>query len=116
MALSPESQPASQGSPPPTRVNRRASRFAVSWAWCGDRGLLARGEVVLAGAAHRILSIRDRALLSYPVRILVVIAFSVAIYLWAMRAKLPRNEMLLLVNRQAEHGVASVGALAPGSP
>jgi hypothetical protein len=34
---------------------------------------------------------------------LVVIAFSVAIYLWAMRAKLPRNEMLLLVNKQAEH-------------
>lgn len=45
-----------------------------------------------------------------------VIAFSVAIYLWAMRARLPRNEMLLLVNRQAEHGVASVGALLPGHP
>jgi amino acid transporter len=33
--------------------------------------------------------------------ILVVIAFSVIIYLWAMRTKLPRDEMLLLVNRQA---------------
>ena len=33
---------------------------------------------------------------------LVVAAFSVAIYLWAMRTKLPREEMLLLVNRQ--HG------------
>jgi amino acid transporter len=32
---------------------------------------------------------------------LVVIAFSVAIYLWAMRTKLPRDEMLLLVNRQS---------------
>ncbi len=33
--------------------------------------------------------------------ILVVAAFSVAIYFWAMRTKLPRDEMLLLVNRQA---------------
>jgi amino acid transporter len=33
---------------------------------------------------------------------LVVAAFSVAIYLWAMRTKLPRDEMLLLVNKQ--HG------------
>jgi amino acid transporter len=33
---------------------------------------------------------------------LVVAAFSVAIYFWAMRTKLPREEMLLLVNRQ--HG------------
>ena len=32
--------------------------------------------------------------------ILVVAAFSVAIYLWAMRTKLPRDEMLLLVNKQ----------------
>ena len=32
--------------------------------------------------------------------ILVVIAFSVAIYFWAMRTKLPRAEMLLLVNKQ----------------
>jgi len=31
---------------------------------------------------------------------LVVIAFSVGIYLWAMRTKLPRDEMLNLVNRQ----------------
>ena len=34
--------------------------------------------------------------------ILVVAAFSVAIYYWAMATKLPRNEMLNLVNRQ--HG------------
>jgi amino acid transporter len=33
---------------------------------------------------------------------LIVAAFSVAIYFWAMRTKLPREEMLLLVNRQ--HG------------
>ena len=32
---------------------------------------------------------------------LVVAAFSVAIYLWAMRTKLPRDEMLLLVNAQS---------------
>jgi len=32
--------------------------------------------------------------------ILVVVAFSVVIYLWAMRTKLPREEMLTLVNRQ----------------
>ena len=32
--------------------------------------------------------------------ILVVAAFSVAIYFWAMRTKLPRDEMLLLVNKQ----------------
>jgi amino acid transporter len=33
---------------------------------------------------------------------LIVAAFSVVIYYWAMRTKLPREEMLLLVNRQ--HG------------
>jgi amino acid transporter len=33
--------------------------------------------------------------------ILVVAAFSVAIYFWAMYTRLPRNEMLLLVNRQS---------------
>ena len=32
---------------------------------------------------------------------LIVVAFSVVIYLWAMRTKLPRDEMLLLVNKQA---------------
>ena len=32
---------------------------------------------------------------------LIVAAFSVAIYFWAMRTKLPRDEMLLLVNKQA---------------
>jgi hypothetical protein len=32
---------------------------------------------------------------------LVVAAFSLAIYYWAMRTKLPREEMLLLVNKQA---------------
>ncbi len=32
--------------------------------------------------------------------ILVVAAFSVLIYLWAMRTKLPRDEMLTLVNKQ----------------
>jgi hypothetical protein len=33
---------------------------------------------------------------------LVVAAFSIIIWIWAMRTKLPREEMLLLVNRQ--HG------------
>ena len=32
--------------------------------------------------------------------ILVVVVFSVAIYFWAMRTKLPREEMLALVNKQ----------------
>jgi len=32
---------------------------------------------------------------------LIVAAFSVAIYYWAMYTKLPREEMLLLVNRQS---------------
>jgi amino acid transporter len=32
--------------------------------------------------------------------IVVVVGFSVAIYFWAMRTKLPRDEMLALVNRQ----------------
>ena len=32
--------------------------------------------------------------------ILIVAAFSVAIYFWAMRTKLPREEMLMLVNKQ----------------
>ena len=30
-----------------------------------------------------------------------MVAFSVAIYFWAMCTKLPRDEMLLLVNKQA---------------
>ena len=38
-------------------------------------------------------------------------AFSVAIYFWAMRTKLPRDEMLLLVNRQA--GEAGTARTAP---
>ena len=32
---------------------------------------------------------------------LIVAAFSLAIYFWAMRTRLPRDEMLLLVNRQS---------------
>jgi hypothetical protein len=36
--------------------------------------------------------------------ILIVAAFSVAIYYWAMYARLPRDEMLALVNKQAGHG------------
>jgi amino acid transporter len=36
--------------------------------------------------------------------ILVVAAFSVVIYFWAMRTKLPREQMLALVNRQAAAG------------
>jgi hypothetical protein len=32
---------------------------------------------------------------------LVVAVWSVIIYFWAMRTKLPRDEMLLLVNRQS---------------
>jgi amino acid transporter len=36
--------------------------------------------------------------------ILVVAAFSLAIYFWAMLTKLPREEMLLLVNKQAGGG------------
>src|SRR6266568_3390639 len=36
--------------------------------------------------------------------ILAVAGFSVVIYYWAMRTKLPREEMLLLVNKQAGHG------------
>jgi amino acid transporter len=36
--------------------------------------------------------------------ILAVAAFSVVIYFWAMRTKLPREEMLLLVNKQASAG------------
>jgi amino acid transporter len=35
---------------------------------------------------------------------LIVAAFSVVIYYWAMRTKLPREEMLLLVNKQAGAG------------
>jgi amino acid transporter len=38
--------------------------------------------------------------------ILVVFAFSMAIYFWAQRVRLPRQEMLDLVNRQAAEGGA----------
>jgi amino acid transporter len=40
--------------------------------------------------------------------ILIVIAFSVAIYFWAMATKLPRDEMLLLVNKQGRGGEAEL--------
>ena len=36
--------------------------------------------------------------------ILTVAGFSLIIWFWAMRTKLPREEMLLLVNKQASHG------------
>jgi amino acid transporter len=36
--------------------------------------------------------------------ILTVAGFSLIIWFWAMRTKLPRDEMLLLVNAQAAHG------------
>ena len=37
---------------------------------------------------------------------LIVAAFSLVIYFWAMATCLPREEMLNLINRQAEHGPA----------
>jgi hypothetical protein len=37
---------------------------------------------------------------------LVVAAFSLVIYFWAQAVKLPREEMMNLVERQAEHGPA----------
>jgi amino acid transporter len=40
--------------------------------------------------------------------ILIVIAFSVAIYFWAMATKLPRDEMLVLVNKQGRGGEAEL--------
>ena len=43
--------------------------------------------------------------------ILIVVAFSVVIYFWAMRTKLPRDEMLLLVNKQG--GEAGTSATLP---
>ncbi len=40
----------------------------------------------------------------------IVAAFSVAIYLWAMATKLPRDEMMNLVTRQAAPGEAAAAA------
>jgi hypothetical protein len=43
--------------------------------------------------------------------ILIVAAFSLAIYFWAMRARLPREEMLALVSRQdGEQELPEAGA------
>jgi amino acid transporter len=38
----------------------------------------------------------------------VVAAFSLLIYFWAMATRLPREEMMLLVGKQAEHGAADM--------
>ena len=46
--------------------------------------------------------------------ILVVFGFSLIIYFWAQRARLPRDEMLNLVNRQAGEGAGPTGPLAAG--
>jgi len=44
----------------------------------------------------------------FGVDMLVVAVFSVLIYYWAMSTKLPRAEVLNLVERQAEHGAADM--------
>ena len=44
----------------------------------------------------------------FGVDMLVVAVFSVLIYYWAMASKLPRAEVLNLVDRQAEHGASDM--------
>ena len=44
----------------------------------------------------------------FGVDMLVVAVFSVLIYYWAMATRLPRAEVLNLVERQAEHGASDM--------
>ena len=46
--------------------------------------------------------------LPFGVDMIVVAAFSLVIYYWAMATKLPREEVLNLVERQIEHGAADM--------
>jgi len=46
--------------------------------------------------------------ISFGLDFAVVAAFSLVIYFWAMATKLPRAEVLNLVERQIEHGAADM--------
>jgi amino acid transporter len=48
--------------------------------------------------------------LAFGIDMLVVAIFSLVIYYWAQAVKLPREEMMLLVEKQAAHGGVDAGA------
>jgi amino acid transporter len=69
-------------------------------AWLIGMGIISwQGQYSGSGDAHP-LPPTNTGHIGFWWDMLVVAAFSVAIYLWAMRTKLPRDEMLLLVNKQ----------------
>jgi amino acid transporter len=69
-------------------------------AWLIGLGIISwQGQYSGSGDAHP-LPPTNTFHIGFWWDILVVAAFSVAIYFWAMRTKLPRDEMLLLVNKQ----------------
>jgi len=69
-------------------------------AWLIGMGIISwQGQYSGSGDAHP-LPPTNTGHIGFLWDMLIVAAFSVAIYLWAMRTKLPRDEMLLLVNKQ----------------
>ena len=69
-------------------------------AWLIGMGIISwQGQYSGSGDAHP-LPPTNTGHIGFWWDILVVVVFSVVIYLWAMRTKLPRDEMLLLVNKQ----------------
>jgi amino acid transporter len=69
-------------------------------AWLIGMGIISwQGQYSGSGDAHP-LPPTNTGHIGFWWDMLIVAAFSVAIYLWAMRTKLPRDEMLLLVNKQ----------------
>ncbi|HEY3650297.1 MAG TPA: APC family permease [Streptosporangiaceae bacterium] len=69
-------------------------------AWLIGLGIISwQGQYSGSGDAHP-LPPTNTFHIAFWWDMLVVAAFSVAIFFWAMRTKLPRDEMLLLVNKQ----------------
>ena len=70
-------------------------------AWLIGMGVISwQGQFNGAGSDKHILPPTNTFNIGFWWDILVVVAFSVAIYFWAMATKLPREDMLLLVNKQ----------------
>ena len=69
-------------------------------AWLIGMGIISwQGQYSGSGDAHP-LPPTNTGHIGFWWDMLIVAAFSVVIYYWAMRTKLPRDEMLLLVNKQ----------------
>src|SRR5271157_1137565 len=89
----------------PTDVGLRREMGLIGATWASETSIIGSGW--LFGALLAAQAVGGAAVLAWAGHIhfwwdmLVTAAFSLAIYYWAMRTKLPREEMLALVNKQA---------------